>query len=299
MSVWWIGWDPTSVDDTLGTLLVEEWRLREVLVAPLDGGMNSLTWTVRTPGASYVAKWVPREASDLFAAGVTTARLAARAGVLTGAPVSTRSGDELAPLGDGVVALLEHVPGAELTGEDDQDAALMGEVLARAHSTTRGQAATGALRWHWLESHRIDADPELRAVVADVVRSVESLSGLVHGLCHGDPAPEAFLRSEHGVGLIDWGSVVDGPLLYDVASAVMYLGGPAYAAPLLDAYAAAGGPATFDLGHVELMLRMRWVVQADYFAGRLASDDRTGLDDATDNQRGYDRARRALLVDLP
>ena len=70
----------------------------------------------------------------------------------------------------------------------------------------------------------------------DVVRSVESLGGLAYGLCHGDPAPEAFLRSEHGVGLIDWGSVVDGPLLYDVASAVMYLGGPAYAAPLLQAY---------------------------------------------------------------
>ena len=286
------------MDDALGTLLVKEWGLREVLVTPLDGGMNSLTWTVGTPGASYVAKWVPREASDLFAAGATTARLAVRAGVLTGAPVSTRSGEDLAPLGDGVVALLEHVPGAELAGETDEDAARMGEVLARVHLATHGQAAPAALRWHWVDPHRIDGDPDLRAVVDEVVRSVESLYGLVHGLCHGDPAPEAFLRSEHGVGLIDWGSVVEGPLLYDVASAVMYLGGPAYAAPLLEAYTAAGGPATADLDHVDLMLRMRWVVQADYFAARLASDDRTGLEDAADNQRGYDRARRALLVDL-
>lgn len=286
------------MDDALGTLLVKEWGLREVLVTPLDGGMNSLTWAVRTPGASYVAKWVPREASDLFAAGATTARLAVRAGVLTGAPVSTRSGEDLAPLGDGVVALLEHVPGAELAGETDEDAAFMGEALARVHGVTRGQAAPGALMWHWVQGHRFDADADLRAVVDEVVRSVESLDGLVHGLCHGDPAPEAFLRSEHGMGLIDWGSVVEGPLLYDVASAVMYLGGPAYAAPLLDAYAAAGGPATADLDHVDRMLRMRWVVQADYFAARLASDDRTGLEDAADNQRGYDRARRALLVDL-
>jgi homoserine kinase type II len=100
------------------------------------------------------------------------------------------------------------------------------------------------------------------------------------------------------VGLIDWGSVVDGPLLYDVASAVMYVGGPAYAALLLQAYAAAGGPATADLHQIDLMLRMRWVVQADCFAGRLASGDLTGLDEAADNQRGYDRARRALLVEL-
>lgn len=298
MSIWWIGWDPTSVDDALGTLLVEEWGLRDAVATPLDGGMNSLTWTIRAPGASYVAKRVPREETVLFAAGATAARLAARAGVLTGAPVPRREGSDLSPLGEGVVALLEHVPGAELAGETDEDAALMGEVLARVHRETRGQAARGALVWHWVETHRFDADPDLRAVAADVVRSVESLGGLAYGLCHGDPAPEAFLRSEHGVGLIDWGSVVDGPLLYDVASAVMYLGGPAYAAPLLQAYAAAGGPATADLHQIDLMLRMRWVVQADYFAGRLASDDRTGLEDAADNQRGYDRARRALLVEL-
>lgn len=298
MSVWIERWDPTSVDDALGTLLVEDWGLREALVTPLAGGMNSLTWAVRTPGASYVAKWVPREATDLFAAGATTAQLAARSGVLTGASVSTRCGDRLARLGDGVVALLEHVPGVELEGETDEDAAVMGEVLARVHAVTRGRAAPGALAWHWVEEDRFDADPELRTVAADVVRAVEDLGALVHGLCHGDPAPEAFLRSENGVGLIDWGSVVDGPLLYDVASAVMYLGGPTYAAPLVRAYAAHGGPATADLDHVDLMLRMRWVVQADYFAGRLASDDRTGLDDAADNRRGYERARRALLDEL-
>ncbi|CAB4771031.1 unannotated protein [freshwater metagenome] len=298
MSIWWIGWDPTSVEEALGTLLVEEWGLRDAVATPLDGGMNSLTWTVRAPGASYVAKWVRREGTDLLAAGATAARLAARSGVLTGAPVPRRGGSDLAALGEGVVALLEHVPGAELDGENDEDAAAMGDVLARVHRATRGQAAAGALRWHWVEPHRLDADPPLRAVVADVVRQVDRLGALVHGVCHGDPAPEAFLRSEHGVGLIDWGSVVDGPLLYDVASAVMYLGGPAYAAPLLHAYAAHDGPATADLDYVDLLLRMRWAVQADYFAGRLASDDLTGVEDGSDNQRGYDRARSALLVDL-
>lgn len=299
MSIWWIEWDPTSVEDALGRLLVEEWGLRDAVVTPLEGGMNSRAWSVGAPSASYVAKWVPREASELLAAGATTARLAARAGVLSGAPVRSRRGVDLAPLGDGVVALLEHVPGAQVGGETDEDAVLMGRVLARVHRETRGQAAPGALVWHWVQPDRFEADPGLRTVVADVVRSVECLRGLAHGLCHGDPAPEAFLRSEHGVGLIDWGSVVDGPLLYDVASAVMYLGGPAYAAPLLQAYAAAGGPATADLHQIDLMLRMRWVVQAHYFAGRLASGDLTGLDEAADNQRGYGRARRALLVDLP
>ena len=54
------------MEEALGTLLVEEWGLHDAVVARLDGGMNSLTWTVRAPGASYVAKWVPREATALL-----------------------------------------------------------------------------------------------------------------------------------------------------------------------------------------------------------------------------------------
>jgi len=88
-----------------------------------------------------------------------------------------------------------------------------------------------------------------------------------------------------------------GPLLFDVASAVMYLGGPAAALPFLSAYAEAGGsvPSTEVRDHLDCVLRYRWAVQADYFASRIAEDDRAGINDAAGNRKGLEDARRRLL----
>ena len=56
---------------------------------------------------------------------------------------------------------------------------------------------------------------------------VRRLGPLTWGWLHGDPAPEAFMRLQDGAtALIDWGAAMHGPVLYDVASAVMYVNGP-------------------------------------------------------------------------
>lgn len=64
-----------------------------------------------------------------------------------------------------------------------------------------------------------------------------SRDGLSPGLLHTDPAPDAFRWNPARAvcGLIDWSVATAGPLLYDLASAVMYVGGPAAARPLVDA----------------------------------------------------------------
>jgi len=51
-------------------------------------------------------------------------------------------------------------------------------------------------------------------------------SSLSWGLLHADPAPEHFRLdpSSGRCGLIDWSVALEGPLLYDLASAVMYVG---------------------------------------------------------------------------
>ena len=53
-------------------------------------------------------------------------------------------------------------------------------------------------------------------------------TSLTTGLLHLDPAPEAFRHDpvSRQVGLIDWATAQVGPLMYDLASAVMYVGGP-------------------------------------------------------------------------
>jgi homoserine kinase type II len=107
-------------------------------------------------------------------------------------------------------------------------------------------------------------------------------------ICVGD-------RSKGVCGLIDWSTAMTGPLLYDLASAVMYVGGPERAEPLVQAYLeqAALPRAEVERGLL-VMLRFRGAVQADYFAHRIATDDLTGIASAGENEVGLEHARGML-----
>jgi homoserine kinase type II len=89
---------------------------------------------------------------------------------------------------------------------------------------------------------------------------------LTYGVLHGDPAPGDFVvdPASGRAGLLDCGVGGTGPLVYDVAAAVAFAGGPGHAAELLDGYLAAG-PVPADELHAALpvLLRFRWAVQAD------------------------------------
>ncbi len=86
-----------------------------------------------------------------------------------------------------------------------------------------------------------------------------------------------------------------GPLLYDLASAVMYVGGLDHAGHLIDAYLETGalGRAEIELG-LATFLRFRGAIQADYFARRLSTNDLTGIADRGGNEKGLSDARRML-----
>jgi homoserine kinase type II len=279
-----------------GGFLTDWYGLSEVEVRVHDGGMNSRTWWVDSASGRYVAKWVPGQGAELFLAGLEAAEVAARGGLATGRAVR-RDGRLAVPWRDGMLALLERVVGDELRADGPETQAVVGRTLARAHLATTGHGVPGALPWHWVDprADHLGVDEGVRAAVVDVVSRVDALPTLVTGVCHGDPFPGAFLAHGPDVGLIDWGSPVNGPLLYDVAAAAMYLGGADAAAPMVAAYALAGGPAGADLAHLETMLAFRWVVQADYFAARLATVDLIGLDSGAGNLEGFDDARRRLV----
>ena len=114
---------------------------------------------------------------------------------------------------------------------------------------------------------------------------------------HADPSPEAFILDEStgDVGIIDWGGACRGPLLYDVASAVMYLGGTDNAAAFLTRYAERGPVPTGELDrHLPAFRRFRAIVQADYFCRRRLADDLTGIDTPDENQKGLRDAEQML-----
>jgi homoserine kinase type II len=107
---------------------------------------------------------------------------------------------------------------------------------------------------------------------------------------HGDPSPEAFFRRPSGdIALIDWGSWMIGPALYDLASAAMYVGTDAH---LIPAYQARHPDLPTDA--LPAFLRFRYAVQAAYFAWRIDTNVQTGATPQNDNQKGLVDARRAL-----
>jgi homoserine kinase type II len=281
--------------------LIDDWGLTDPIVSSHAGGMNSQTWLVTDGSARWIAKTVPPAARRRFAGGLAVALQAGTSGVPVGSPRSTRSGHSFALIDGQPLALLAFVEGRELDGRTGAQQRTMGRTLGRVHRALIGVEIPEADRFHWVDpsAPHLAVRSWVRPAVEDALEEWERIppDSLTWSLLHTDPAPEAFrLDAASGVcGLIDWDTGMFGPLMYDVASAVMYLGGPGRAGSFLSAYLAEG---TITGSEVERSLastlRLRWVVQADYFARRIAEGDLTGIDGPPDNENGLEDARRGL-----
>lgn len=285
----------------LRACLAEQWGLRDVQVDVHNGGMGSATWYAARGSDRWVAKAVDPALGAQFAGGLSVATILDATGIPAGAPVPTLDGRSVVTVDAHPTALLTWVEGRALTGTGNGDQRIMGETLALVHQALRGVSVGRIQRFHWVrpEAGHLSIRPWIRPAVTAAVRALEALgaASLTWGLLHCDPAPEHFrLDASSGrCGLIDWSVALEGPLLYDLASAVMYVGGLSCADQLVAAYL---GHATLTAAEVEaalpVMLRFRWAVQADYFARRIAEHDLTGITGPADNEKGLEDARGGL-----
>jgi Ser/Thr protein kinase RdoA (MazF antagonist) len=288
-------------DAALRSCLDAHWGLTGVQVTPCGGGMNSETWIVADGPRRRVAKAVTADGGSQLAAGLAIAGWVEGAGIPAGAPVPARDGRLAVSAGDAWLALLTWVPGRPLTGRDDAGQDLIGRTLARVHRALAGRESPGAQRFHWVDpgAGYLGLRPWLRPAITAALRALDAArpDHMTRGLLHADPAPDAFrLDPVTGrCGVIDWSAAIHGPLLYDLASAVMHAGGPGAARTLIAAYQDAGvlSPAEIRQGLAPL-LRFRWAVQANYFAWRIAGNNLTGISGPQDNEKGLEDARRAL-----
>ncbi len=85
-------------------------------------------------------------------------------------------------------------------------------------------------------------------------------------------------------------------MLYDIASAVMYLGGRCDAQEFLNHYSMVGHLPPEEWQHLDSMIRFRWAVQAAFFAQRLQAGDMMGLEDASENLKGLLDAKHGLQI---
>jgi len=285
----------------LASWLRGHWNLADVRIVVHNGGMGSVTWFVSADPDRWVAKVVSPAAGRSFTGGLGMARSLDAGGIPAGDPVPAVNGQLAVNVGEGWLALLTWVPGHPLTGQDPAERELLGRTLARVHTALARYPVSGAQRFHWVDPDAgyLSLRPWLRPAISSALEALDAAdpASMSWGLLHADPAPGAFRfdPATGRCGVIDWSYYVYGPLLYDLASAVMYVGGPDHAGELIQAYLREG-----VLEHAEVhdalapMLRFRWAVQANYFAWRIAENDLTGISGPGDNEQGLEDARRSL-----
>jgi Ser/Thr protein kinase RdoA (MazF antagonist) len=174
------------------------------------------------------------------------------------------------------------------------------------HQALAGSRVAGASRFHWVnpDAGYLALRPRLRPAISAALDELAAAlpDQMTWGLLHADPAPEAFrLDPATGrCGVIDWSYALDGPLLYDLASAVMYVGGLGRADALVSAYLDQGILRADEAERgLAPMLKFRWAVQANYFAWRIAENNLTGISGPHDNEQGLEDSRLALCASSP
>lgn len=266
---------------------------------PLGGGMNSATALLDLDDGQAVLKWVPDSSVAALAAGCEVARRLARHGLVTGEPFPTIIGDLTYPAGQGAAALLRFVSGEQLNPNDPRDQQDMAITLAAIHAS-ESTLHSGPYGCDQIVAMTHDVEPWVAPTITRVLEEYRGLPDLTWGLLHTDPAPEAFLRANSGeVAVIDWTGAGRGPVLYDVASALMYLGGRQHAEPFWNAYLSHSPAPTRELTeHLGAFTRYRAAVQAAYFSMRIATQDRTGIGHDDENWKGLRDAEQMLRATL-
>ncbi|MFC5000164.1 phosphotransferase enzyme family protein [Dactylosporangium cerinum] len=237
----------------------------------------------------FVVKWAPAAARRGFEAGLCAAEHVEAAGVCAGRPVRAADGALTTRAGDGVLALLCLVPGRPLRADDPVDQAWWGGALGAAHRSLRRFVHQDLAKFQAAAvpsaAPHLAMEPWLGPAVVEtaaVVRRITVTDQLTYGVRHGSPAAARFrLDSATGrVGLVGWAAAGTGPLLYDLAHAVLCAGGTG-AGALVEAYVRAG-PVPGDECEAVLpaMLALRTAAQAAAVAARIHADGGTPRDHA-------------------
>jgi hypothetical protein len=287
------------------------WDLGPIALDPLPGGMNSTTWTVTTPGGHFDRRWVAKlvraDQRDGFLRGLRAAIRVEGAGIPTGPPEPTRDGHSSVDVADGVMALLRWVDGYPLSGASAHEQTLIGTTLGRAHRALRGarevEPADAADFPQWVDpdAPHLTIEDWIRPAVGTALAQytkVRRCRAHLRGAPRG-PGTRGVL-----VGLGQAALRTDRLVQRDARARAVRPGHGRHvrrrsdrAGTLLEAYTrTAALPAAEITRGLDVLLLVRWAVQADYFARRLAAEDCTGISEPAQNLAGLVRRTRLLQL---
>jgi Ser/Thr protein kinase RdoA (MazF antagonist) len=292
-------------DHLLLSMLRGQWHLQPEEITVLPSGALSRLWSVTTAAEEeYVARLAAPGAARGVEAGLLAALHLRGRGIAAGEPVRTLSGALTVESAAGTLAVLRRVPGRPLRGADPVDQQWWGDRLGAVHRELQEFTHPGLSRWNTLSvrATHLSVEPWLRSAVSEVVAAAKRLTvtdRLTYGVLLGDPAPDEFVvdPATGRAGVLDCGAAGTGPLVLDVAAAVIYAGGVEAATEFLDGYLAAGPVRRDELeAALPVLTRFRWAYQADWSARRLT---RCRVPSCLEEARGMLRAARSALAAAP
>ncbi|MGW7048914.1 phosphotransferase enzyme family protein [Streptomyces avermitilis] len=267
---------PTPSTEELPLHLWEEAEGFTIVPWPEDTwriGYNSHTWLLGHGAERVVLKAVPKEYSTKFASGLRAADLAEQAGIPSGAPYRTREGAVVADQGVWSWGLLRYVKGRPTDEEDPKDLAMAGRTLGRVHAALRDvPPLPDTMVWTqmgWL----LEPQPFLqegREWIQQAIREAfEAIPDkLSTGVIHCDPRLTEFRFDGDAIGLLDWGEVMHGPHIFDIASTLSFAAEGADPTPFVAGYLETSPAASEELAYVPLMLKVRAAVEGWVYARR-------------------------------
>ncbi|MEV0715609.1 phosphotransferase [Asanoa sp. NPDC050611] len=255
------------------------WQHAPARLDPVSlGDTTATTWLATIAGAGHLVTRVPLGERLRLEAGLAAACYLIERGVAAGEPVRALSGALVAEHDGAAYALVRCPPGRPLAPDDPIDQQWWGDALARLHAGLDGFAHSGLAPWHRVrpEAAHLDVEPWVREAVGSAYAAQTRLrvtDRLTYGVLHGRPRAAAF-RLDPATGrtaVVWWGPAATGPLVADLAAAVVQAGDIG-TDELVDGYAAAGTVHRDEIdAALPVLLRFDWAVRADDAARRLSA----------------------------
>ena len=236
-------------------------------------GYNSHTWLLEAEGERRVLKAVPREQGTKFASGLHAAETVQRRGIPSGAPRRTREGDIVAEEGAWCWALLEYVDGRPTDLDNPAELAQVGRTLGNIHAALRDvpplpqTMVWTQMDWVFEEQPFLKEHEWIQQALREGFAAIHE--NLSDGIIHCDPRLTEFRFDGDSVGLLDWGEVMHGPHVFDVAATLSFVEDDVDPTPFVAGYVETSPASSEELIYLPTMLKMRAALEGWIYARRL------------------------------
>lgn len=288
---------------------LQAWSLSEPLtIQELPGGMTGEVWYVEAGDQRFVAKYA-YTTQQAFEGGLHAAELVERRqGVACGIPLRTKQGT-LSIILEGAhgqrqpLALLHYVPGERLNLSEPDAASLYGYLLGRTHSILLAEAGDWCAfdLYDFLseEDPAVTTQPGLARLIRQALkaaRAYESRRTITYGVIWADVMEIRCDKETGSTGIIDWGAIGGGPLLFDVALNVLWSfpeGSQAHN-EFMQAYLREAPISVGELRGIKYYKALLWARQAKFYAYCVAENVTLGGSTPASNAENLAKSWREL-----